>query len=49
MEIFVDKEGEIILRKYQPGCVICGGIDDITDAIHGKYICKDCVKLIKAL
>lgn len=49
MEIFVDKEGEIILRKYHPGCMICGNMDDISSVVPGKYICKDCVRLIKAV
>ena len=48
MEIFVDVNGEIILKKYQPGCVICGRVDDIAKTICGKYICVHCVKAINA-
>lgn len=40
LEIFVSSEG-IILRKYAPGCVLCGSTD-VTDAIHNKPICCEC-------
>lgn len=40
LEIFVSDE-EIILRKYAPGCVLCGSTD-IADAIHNKPICHEC-------
>ncbi|KPV60755.1 MULTISPECIES: AbrB/MazE/SpoVT family DNA-binding domain-containing protein [Paenibacillus] len=40
LEIFVSDE-EIILRKYAPGCVLCGSTD-ITDTIHEKPICGEC-------
>lgn len=40
MEIFVDG-GNIILRKYEPGCSFCGRIDDIRPFL-GKKICASC-------
>jgi transcriptional pleiotropic regulator of transition state genes len=43
MEIFVDGEA-IVLKKYSPGCVFCGSIDDSFDAdtFKGKDICGKC-------
>lgn len=41
MEIFIDKD-LIALKKYSPGCVICGNIHNIV-MYKGKRICKDCI------
>lgn len=41
MGIYVDKEGEIILKKYEPGCTFCGGMDDVKD-FKGKLVCGNC-------
>lgn len=45
LEIFTEDEN-IILKKYQPGCVFC---DDTKEIINfkGKMICKNCLKDIK--
>lgn len=43
MEVFV--EGDmIVLKKYHPGCIFCGSIDDSFDAdtFKGKDICGKC-------
>jgi len=41
-EIFFDpQKGEVLLRKHQPGCHICGSIDNLIE-IDGEKICKDC-------
>lgn len=40
LEIYVDGE-KIILKKYQPGCVICGGMENIKEA-KGRHICVNC-------
>lgn len=42
LEIYTEGD-DIILRKYQPGCVICGEIKDLT-LIKGKHICAQCLK-----
>ncbi len=42
LEIFVDDEGNIILRKYEPACIFCGHADRLTK-FKGKNICKNCV------
>lgn len=43
LEVFVDGE-QIILRKYRPGCFICGNLDAPKHLFHGKEICVECVK-----
>ncbi|AFH62238.1 AbrB/MazE/SpoVT family DNA-binding domain-containing protein [Paenibacillus caseinilyticus] len=46
LEIFVNGD-EIILRKYIPGCLLCGQVDKhITSVYPGKKICKACIKII---
>lgn len=40
LEIFTEGEN-IVLRKYNPGCVICDSMDDLID-YKGKKICKSC-------
>lgn len=42
MEIFVDGE-EIILKKYEPGCIICGSVTDVSE-FKGKPVCAECRK-----
>jgi len=43
VEIFVDSEGEIILRKYQPGCLFCGGMEHLRKHANGKAVCLNCI------
>ncbi len=40
MEIFVDND-RIILRKYEPACVFCGGADGVAN-FKGKNVCQEC-------
>lgn len=42
VEIFVDSN-QIILRKYEPACIFCGGADDVRD-FKGRIVCKKCAK-----
>lgn len=41
LEIFVDN-GYIMLQKYEPTCIFCGGSDHV-NGFKGKNICKNCV------
>lgn len=42
LEIYVDND-KIILKKYNPACIIfCGNTEGITD-YKGKYICRSCL------
>lgn len=47
VEIFVGDDGEIILKKYQPGCIFCGEIND-TIAHRGKRICGSCLEIVES-
>jgi AbrB family transcriptional regulator, transcriptional pleiotropic regulator of transition state genes len=40
IEIFTEGDS-IILRKYQPACIICGQAKGVTE-FKGKRICKGC-------
>ncbi len=42
MEIYVEGDGTIILKKYQPACIFCGSADDVFE-FRGKVICKECM------
>ncbi len=45
LEIFVDNEGEIILKKYEPAYVFCGSANDVVQH-HGKNVCTKCGQTI---
>ncbi|MBE6542503.1 MAG: AbrB/MazE/SpoVT family DNA-binding domain-containing protein [Ruminococcaceae bacterium] len=42
VEIFVEKD-RVILKKYEPTCIFCGGSDDIV-IYKEKRICKSCME-----
>jgi len=46
VEIFVENDA-IVLRKYLPACVFCGGARNVT-AFRGKLICSECRKQLRA-
>lgn len=48
IEIFVDEEGYILLKKYQPACIFCGNAKDVV-RIHDKNVCADCIEELKKL
>lgn len=41
LEVFVNGD-EIILKKYQPGCIFCGEVGDVHN-FKGKLICPICI------
>jgi transcriptional pleiotropic regulator of transition state genes len=44
LEIFIDSD-KIILRKYEPSCVFCGSVNDMT-TFRGKNVCKQCMAVM---
>ncbi len=46
IEIFVDGDS-VILRKYQPGCILCGNANDLI-LYKGKTICQECIRSMGA-
>lgn len=47
LEIFVDEQ-YIMLKKYEPSCIFCGGLEDVR-TIHGKTVCSKCIEEMKKL
>lgn len=45
IEIFTE-EDRIILKKYKPGCVICGSMDNLV-AFRGRPVCELCRKMLR--
>ncbi len=41
LEIFVDDD-QIILKKYQPGCIFCGSASNTTK-VKNKIVCRECI------
>lgn len=41
LEIYVDGD-EIILKKYVPNCIFCGGTNQLTE-YEGKNVCTPCI------
>lgn len=45
MEIFVGKQGVIVLKKYTPGCEFCDSLENLVE-FGGSKVCKECAKRI---
>ena len=41
LEIFTE-DHTIVLRKYEPMCILCGGSEDL-QSINNKRICSKCI------
>ena len=47
LEIFIDEENTaIVLKKYTPGCVLCGDMGE-SKMISGKNVCFNCLEKAK--
>jgi transcriptional pleiotropic regulator of transition state genes len=47
LEIFIDEKNKLlVLKKYAPGCIFCGEMDDLKDYME-KAICKSCYAAAK--
>jgi transcriptional pleiotropic regulator of transition state genes len=44
LEIFIDQD-KIILKKYLPGCFLCGNMEELKN-VNGKKICQTCLSEI---
>ena len=47
MEIFVEGD-KIIFKKYEPGCDLCGEVENI-EKVNAKSICTACIDKIKQI
>jgi len=43
IEIFVEDDEQIILKKYDKACIFCKKTKDIIE-YEGKSVCKNCLK-----
>lgn len=43
LEIYVDNENRIILKKYEPACIFCGSMKEIVN-YKGYNVCHECHK-----
>lgn len=48
LEIYVDDQNRIILKKYEPACIFCGNMNDIV-TYKGYNVCRDCQKKLDFL
>lgn len=46
MEIYTEGK-QIVLQKYERGCLCCGGMDDLYELSNGMLVCKKCLKELK--
>lgn len=48
VEMYIGDNGLIILKKYEPGCIICGEMEGLKD-YNGKKFCRECRVAISSL
>ena len=48
LEIYVDDDHRIILKKYEPACIFCGSMNDII-SYKGYNVCRECQKKLSRL
>lgn len=44
LAVYTDDD-KIILKKYQPGCILCDNVNNIVN-YKGRSICKECINEI---
>lgn len=47
LEVIIQKDGDVLLRKFERGCVFCGSVRELR-AFNTKVVCKFCAKRIAA-
>jgi len=45
LEMYIGDEQEMVLRKYEPGCIFCGEADGAI-TFKGKLVCMGCANVI---
>ena len=45
LEMYIGDEQEMVLKKYEPGCIFCGEADEVT-TFKGKLVCMGCANVI---
>lgn len=44
VEIYIDDNDSIILKKYEPACIFCGDAKDVFNYNGKNNICTECAK-----
>lgn len=47
LEMFTNDLGEIILKKYVPGCRFCGNVENLV-TFGGENVCRRCINSLLA-
>jgi len=47
LDISVDEDGRIVLTKYEPACIFCNSMNEVT-RFKGHNLCRECIKKIVA-
>lgn len=44
LEFFITGNGELVMKRYSPGCIFCNDIPDYKEVYHlnGKIVCEKC-------
>lgn len=42
VDIFLNDNGDLVIRKFAPGCTFCGKASDTLTEHLNKLVCKDC-------
>ncbi len=43
VDIFLNDNGDLVIRKVDPGCTLCGKASDTLIQHLNKLVCKDCI------
>ena len=46
VEIYIDDNDSIILKKYEPACIFCNSTKEVIN-YRGRNICKACIDRLK--
>ena len=46
-EIYMDGD-KVILKKYNPTCIFCGGLDESVN-FHDYTVCKTCIEKLNSM
>ena len=46
IEMFVDKDGNVVLDKYLPRCIFCENVSESLVEYKGKVMCRECLALM---
>lgn len=48
LEIYVEDNDKIVLRKYEPTCLFCGSKQHVVE-FRGKKVCRACMREISRI